>query len=386
MRSAGVLRFLADGFRVHLITFQERHQAAAELSMPDGIAAETTVVSLPHHSRAKAARIGRNVGRLLRGTLPLTDRFCGRSSLDQVSRAVGRNGYSVGVIEHFWCAPYVEILRERCKRLVLDLHNVESALHRSCARTEPWPQSIAHGWFGRRARGMERDLLPRFDLVLTTSDEDRERVRTIIPQAKVAVVPNTLPLAPLPAVEEENVIAFSGNLEYHPNVTAVRYFSREVWPLLREADPTLRWRLIGKNDGAVRPDTDHDPRIEATGPVRDAVLELARAKVVVVPLLAGSGTRVKILEAWAAGRAVVSTTIGAEGLPVERGKNIWIADSAEPMARAVRALLKDEALRRRMGQAGRRTFERKGCWPEAWKILAAEFERLFSTRPYAAAV
>ena len=233
---------------------------------------------------------------------------------------------------------------------------------------------------------MERELLPRLDLVLTASAQDRERVRAIAPKANVTVFPNTLPKAPQPVVEEENIIAFSGNLEYHPNVTAVRYFGREVWPLLRDADPTLRWLLVGKNEWAVRSDTEGDPRIEKTGPVPDAVEELARAKVVVVPLLAGSGTRVKIVEAWAAGRAVVSTTIGAEGLPAEDGENILIADGAESMASAVRSLLEDQDLRRRVGQAGRRTFEQELCWPQAWKTLAAEFERLFSAPPHAAAV
>ncbi len=395
LRSASLLRFLSDRFRVHLVTFQEAGQSGHQFAQPDGVAERTTVVSLPRHSRGRAARIGRNVSRLLRGALPLTDRFCGRDSLDQVSRVVatdlgaqylGQSRYSVGVIEHFWCAPYIKVLRSRCERLVLDLHNVESALHHSCARSEPWPQNVAHGWFEPRARGMERELLPRFDLVLTASAQDRERVRAIAPKANVTVFPNTLPKAPQPVVEEENIIAFSGNLEYHPNVTAVRYFGREVWPLLRDADPTLRWLLVGKNEWAVRSDTEGDPRIEKTGPVPDAVEELARAKVVVVPLLAGSGTRVKIVEAWAAGRAVVSTTIGAEGLPAEDGENILIADGAESMASAVRSLLEDQDLRRRVGQAGRRTFEQELCWPQAWKTLAAEFERLFSAPPHAAAV
>ena len=376
LRSASLLRFLADRLRVHLITFEEGRKV--ESASPDSVAERTTVVALPPHSRARVARIARNTRRLVRGTLPLTDRFCKPHCLEQVSQAVRGDHYAVGIVEHFWCAPYAEVLRPNCGRMVLDLHNVESALHASCSRSEPWPQNLAHRWFEGRAKRMESELLPQFDLVLTASEEDRKRVLNLAPRAQVAVYPNSLPLAPLPDVEEENVIAFSGNLEYHPNVTAVRYFSRKVWPRLRDLDATLVWRLIGKNESAVRSQTEGDPRIEVTGPVDDPVRELARAKVVVVPLLSGSGTRFKILEAWAAGRAVVSTRIGAEGLPFHDERNILIADGDGAMAKGVWSVLSDDHLRRGLGKAGRRTFEEQGTWSSAWKALAAEFDKLLS--------
>ncbi len=164
-------------------------------------------------------------------------------------------------------------------------------------------------------------------------------------------------------------MAFSGNLEYHPNVAAVRFFATRIWPSLRERDPALRWRLIGRNEAAVARWTSADPRIETTGAVQDALAELARARVVVVPLLAGSGTRIKILEAWAAGRAVVSTRVGAEGLPVKHGENLLLADSASAILDAILVLLQDEALRRRLGAAGRRLVEEQFCWPAAWQRL-----------------
>ena len=121
-----------------------------------------------------------------------------------------------------------------------------------------------------------------------------------------------------------------------------------------------------------------DPRIDLTGPVSDAVGELARAKLVVVPLLAGSGTRVKILEAWAAGRAVVSTTIGADGLAVRNGENIRIADGPGEMAEAVLELLNDEVSRKRMGEQGRKTYEAGFGWPAAWETFEPHFHKLMS--------
>jgi glycosyltransferase involved in cell wall biosynthesis len=165
------------------------------------------------------------------------------------------------------------------------------------------------------------------------------------------------------------MVAFSGNLEYHPNITAVRHFRDSVWPLLRKADPDLRWRVIGKNEQAVRPWLAEDERIELTGPVENAIRELARAKVVVVPLLSGRGTRMKILEAWAAARAVVSTRVGAEGLPVEDGVNIRLIDEPAAMADTIRDLVAEPDARARLGRGGRDTFVRSGCWPEAARAL-----------------
>jgi glycosyltransferase involved in cell wall biosynthesis len=172
------------------------------------------------------------------------------------------------------------------------------------------------------------------------------------------------------------VVAFSGNLEYHPNVSAVRYFREQVWPGLREADPELRWRLIGRNEESVEAIVCGDDRIERTGPISDSIRELARAKVVVVPLLAGSGTRIKILEAWAAGRAVVSTSIGAEGLDARDGENIRIADDSKGMSAAVLELLTDPFERQRLGQAGRSIMERNFSWPAAWRTMEGAWDEM----------
>jgi glycosyltransferase involved in cell wall biosynthesis len=126
---------------------------------------------------------------------------------------------------------------------------------------------------------------------------------------------------------------------------------------------------VGRNQHAVRRFTDGDRRIELTGPVPDAVAELASAQVAVVPLLAGSGTRLKIMEAWAAGRAVVSTSLGAEGLDVRHGKHLLLADDPAGFAAAVSKLLESEELRGQLGAAGRALYERCYTWEAAWAGL-----------------
>ena len=360
LRTACILQYLGPRYALDVVTFREP-------DAPDPRAVHA--IDLPTHSKAPVARAARNLRRLILGRPPLNDRFGGFA--DEVSRCLGREKYDLAVIEHFWCAPYVEQIAPHASRVILDLHNVESALYSSLADSEPWPKSAAFSRFAQAVRRMEVRWIPHFSSVLVASDEDASRVRQLAPQTTVHVFPNAIPLVAQPRVGEENVIAFSGNLEYEPNISAVRFFRSKVWPLLREQWPNLRWRLVGRNPHAVAWYVRGDERIELTGAVADAVLELAKARVVVVPLLAGSGTRTKILEAWAAGRAVVSTTLGAEGLPVRDGEHLLLRDTPQSFAAAVSDLLGAPGERARLGAAGRSLLELEFTWPRAWEALAA---------------
>ena len=185
----------------------------------------------------------------------------------------------------------------------------------------------------------------------------------MIEHPRVIVYPNALPEIPRPQAAEENCIVFSGNLEYHPNIEAVRWFRSSIWPRIRERSPAVEWRLIGKNPEAVARWTSGDDRIRVIGPVEDAVTEIARAKALRGPLLSGSGTRFKILEAWAAQRAVVSTAFGAAGLDASDGEHLLLAKGASAFAAAVLRLLEDAPLRTKLGQAGRALYLNRFTWP-----------------------
>jgi polysaccharide biosynthesis protein PslH len=274
--------------------------------------------------------------------------------------------YDLAVIEHFWCAEYLDVIGRVSDRVVLNLHNIESVLHETCAAAEGGIAGFAHHRFAGHSRKLEREWLPRFDSILTASADDARRVTQ---SGNVIVYPNAIPMTPIPNRAEEDVIAFSGNLEYHPNRTAVQFFAREIWPALSQKNPQLKWRLIGMNPEVIRRDIHGLDRVETTGPVADAVSELAAAKVVVAPLRSGSGTRLKIIEAWAAGRAVVATNLGAEGLPVTHGKEIHLADRAEDFIQSIQYLLHAPEVRREMGAAGRCLFEHDFSWEAVWRNL-----------------
>jgi glycosyltransferase involved in cell wall biosynthesis len=344
---------------------------------------------LPHHSKSRWARAWRNGWRFIRAAPPLLDRFAGfESQLDPLWNHPAPSGrrYSLGVIEHFWCAPYARALRPHCDRLVLDLHNIESQLAHSHARALHGLESVAMSRFARAYERLEREWLPQFDILLVASEEDRRRVVGLsAAHAQVVVYPNALPvewgrrvafetigsetIAREPETSQPPIIVFSGNLEYHPNVEAVRWFYAQIWPRIRAGAPGVKWTLVGCNEHAVRPIVAGDDQILLTGPIENAVAILEDADVCVVPLLSGSGTRFKILEAWAAARAVVSTSLGAEGLGAKDEQHLLIADSPAAFADATVRLLDDPALRRHLGEAGRELYLDRFTWPVAWRAL-----------------
>jgi glycosyltransferase involved in cell wall biosynthesis len=172
-------------------------------------------------------------------------------------------------------------------------------------------------------------------------------------------------------VQPRNEIVFSGNFEYHPNIDAVGFLMREIWPAIRRARPDIRLRLVGRGDEHIRRLVDHDPAVETTGPVENALAEIAAAKLVIAPLRAGSGTRIKILEAWAAARPVVATPLAAEGLAAEHGHNCLIAENSVNLSTYVTNLLDSDGERHQMGMRARRTFEHHYTWDVIWKSLDA---------------
>ncbi len=367
LRTASLLEHLGRHYALDLIVFRQPGAAEPASLVPPGLVRAVTVIDLPATGRGTVARVGRNAVRLARGVPPLVDRFTGFES--QIERAVAGRSYEIGVIEHSWCAPYLAAIAGACQRTVLDLHNVESVLHARCADAEAGAAGLAHRVFGEASARFEAEWLPRFGEVLAPSADDVRAAQLVAPAARMRIYPNAIPWVAVPIKTKEQVIVFSGNLGYHPNLSAVRYFAHHVWPMLRKRWPHLVWRLVGKSPDTVEKLVAGDARIQLSGPVEDAVGELARAQVAVVPLLAGSGTRFKILEAWAAALPVVSTSIGAEGLPAHDGEHLLLADTAVAFAEAVSRLLTCKNLRESVGNSGRLLLDKEFTWESAWAAL-----------------
>jgi glycosyltransferase involved in cell wall biosynthesis len=371
-RTASLLHYFARFAEVDLILFSESGSPAL---LPSGLVRSQHVIPLPRHDRRLAARYVRNARRAIRGIPPLIDRLAGLAAT--VEMAIGGRHYDVGVVEHFWCAPYIAQLESACSTTVLDLHNIESVLHDRCADLSSGFRDnlvgLGHRRFAAASRKLEAALLPRYSAVLAASADDAHLAGQIAPGARVHVYPNSLPLADAPAAPESPRLVFSANFEYHPNIDAVRFLLAEIWPEVRRLHPALRLRLVGRGDQFIRHllPSGRPPQtgIEVTGPVPDARAEIAQARIVVAPLRAGSGTRLKILEAWAAARCVVATPLAAEGLAAKDGVNIALESDPLRFSHAISRLLDDSLTRQRMAAAGRHTFEDLYSWETAWKTL-----------------
>ena len=366
-RTASLLHYLARIATVDLILISESGKPAL---LPPNLVRKQLVIPLAASSRTAASRYLRNVRRAILGVPPLIDRLSGLES--KILAALGTERYDIGIIEHFWCAPYIAQIASACDKTVLDLHNIESMLHQRSALLSPLLIGAGHRRFAAASRILESALLPRFSLVLATSEPDAAAARALAPAAHVCVYPNSLPLTDAPNLAEQPRIVFSANFEYHPNIDAVQVLIREIWPEVRRRNPTHQLRLVGRGDACIRHLLPADPvaaGIQTTGPIPDALAEIAQAAVVGAPLRSGSGTRLKISEAWAAARPVVATPLAAEGLDARHGENIILASSPTDFAAAINALLDQPAERKRLGSNGRRTFEHLYTWNAAWEKL-----------------
>lgn len=232
----------------------------------------------------------------------------------------------------------------------------------------------------RKLRHEELAAFRRADAICACSVADEERILAHVPGARTVVVPNAADVEfyqPRPGdpPPDGRTVVFFGLLSTLPNIDGATWFIKEIWPRVIAAKPDARCKIIGK--GATREVTDAvrdgGPGLEMVGFVEDLRPHLASAAALVVPLRLGGGTRLKIVEGMAMGKAIVSTTLGAEGIDVTHGKDIVIADQAAAFADAVVRMLSEPARAAEMGTAARRLAVDKYAWSSA----AAKLEELY---------
>jgi glycosyltransferase involved in cell wall biosynthesis len=233
-------------------------------------------------------------------------------------------------------------------------------------------------------RRFEGQVLRRFDHILAVSETDRETLVRLYPLARalpISVIPtgvDTEYFVPAGhAVAGPPNLVFTGSMDWLPNVDGVRFFCRDILPSIREVAPDTTFTIVGRSPTADVRRLGDEPGVEVTGRVDDIRPFLDRATVYVVPLRIGGGTRLKIFEAMSAGKAVVSTTIGAEGLPVENGRHVLLADTPETFAATVVDLVRDAAARHELERNARALVTERYDWSAA----ATHLERaLLQTR------
>ncbi len=274
--------------------------------------------------------------------------------------------------------PAVNLPRRLPCPAVIFTHNVESEIWRRHAETKT--SAVARLLYGMQYRRMlrfEARTLARFDGVLAVSDADRDTFAQLYPGAirrPVHVVPTGVDVGyftPSPSADRSRHLVFTGSMDWLPNEDAMVFFCRDVLPLIRAEEPGTTLSIVGRapTPAVQRLATDH--RVTVTGRVDDVRPFMTDAAVYIVPLRIGGGTRLKIFEAMAAGKAIVSTTVGAEGLPVTNGEHLALADEPAAFASATVALMRDVSRRRTLEAAARALVVRK----YDWSAVAGEMEQ-----------
>jgi polysaccharide biosynthesis protein PslH len=267
---------------------------------------------------------------------------------------------------------------------VVDEHNVEYDLQRRSASSSSnllRRTFLEANW--RKLRGEEISVWRRFDGVSVTSPRDLSIVEAHAPQARCVLSPNGVDLdefAPPPEAPEPDTVIFFGAHNYFPNADGLRFFFAEIWPLVLAARPSARLRVVGplppKDIVELQP-----LNVTFEGYVTDIVAEVGRAAVAIAPLRIGGGTRLKIVEAMALARPVVATSIGAEGIEVQHGRDVLIADEPRDFADAVLHVLTKPAEAAELGLRGRRLVEKAYGWDTSAAQLERLLEELVEQRP-----
>ncbi len=279
------------------------------------------------------------------------------TDLEQALRnLLRREVYDVVVVESLFMAPYLPTLRalsEAC--VILRAHNVEHRIWSRLAEESPdLTRRTYLRWVTRSLLGFERAALADFDGIAAISEEDAAGFRELgVPADRVHVVPFGIDLSQIPrgaAGPADHVFHF-GSMDWMPNRLGVEWLVREVWPAVR---PGTRLLLAGRRfPEDLRAEAECLPGVEVVGEVEDPWSILGGAGIAVIPVASGSGMRIKAVEAMAAGRAVVTTPVGIEGIPAVHQRHVFVAADAVGFAAGINRLLAEPDLARSLGDAGR---------------------------------
>ena len=365
IRSYNILRELARG---HAITFFSFYAAHANDLHPQLKSVFDRVICIPLKLPASRslAEFFSYAGHFFRRNPYGITKYCTPLVKRALRQHLQEQNYDVIVCDFLAAAGAIPWDHPGPK--VLFTHNVEAVIwkrHYELANNSLWKIVCRREW--RAMNAAERKYLARADHVLAVSAKDRDFFASFLGTDRVTLVPtgvDTEYFHPSPAEEAPDSLVFTGSMDWLPNEDAILYFLRDLMPKIRARVPRVSLCVVGRKPSRhLQNAAAADPGVAFTGWVEDVRPFMARAAVYIVPLRIGGGTRLKIFEAMAMAKPVVSTVIGAEGLPVSQDNNILLAQNAEGFADGVVSLLRDADRRRRLGQAGRKLVQENYGWP-----------------------
>jgi polysaccharide biosynthesis protein PslH len=334
------------------------------------------LVCVPHHTRPKfSAGFYAELALNLASSLPYFMRkYRSEGMRKEILRLSGQKKLDVLVCD--FLQPSVNVPFEVNLPTVLFQHNVEAMIWKRHyeVQSNPLKKLYLHGQWSK-SFAYERDACRRFDRVVAVSEEDRLRMERDYQLSGVEDVPtgvDTEYFRPSGGLKREpHNLVFTGSMDWLPNEDAIQYFTKEILPRVRQRVPGASLTVVGRNPYSSLVElSKRDPHIVVTGRVEDVRPYMERASLYIVPIRIGGGTRLKIYEAMAMEKPMVSTTIGAEGLPVTNGEELLLADEAESFADAVVRVLEDEAFAKELGSRAARVVRERFGWDKVSERFA----------------
>jgi glycosyltransferase involved in cell wall biosynthesis len=300
----------------------------------------------------------------------------------KILEAINNGSYDLLVCD--FLQPSLNFRKIKGYPTLLFQHNIESMIMRRHFEVVQDPFRKLFWWLQwAKMNRYERLTCRKFTGIIVVSDIDKKIIEEHFCAENVFTIPtgvDTEYFSPRQDLIEENTLVFTGSMDWLPNEDAILFFAREILGIIKEQIPTIKLIVVGRNPSRrLLTELRRYPEIKAIGRVDDVRPYLSRHALYIIPLRIGGGTRIKAYEAMAMGKAVVSTHVGIEGLPVKDGEHVVLADQPEDFAQAVVRLLRNPEARRIMGAAGRDLVARNFSWGKAaevfaeicWKIVTA---------------
>ena len=379
MRLWAVLRAIAaSGHKVTLATFAEPEDdlAGTEQELRT-VCPGSDIVPLRYTRLSAGGNYASRLRAILSSSPFAINRFRSEEMHTRLERRVRERSFDVVICDNVYSSIN---LPDGASPVVMNSQNIEYLILQRYVEQERNPLKALYARLeANKLRRFEAAMYRRAALAMTCSSVDAEFVRRLCPGLETAVAPNVVDVREYEVSNEEDplTVVYQGGMDWFPNRDAVEYFVREVLPLVQKEFPAVRFIAAGRNPAPeFRARFSDVDGLEFTGTLPDLRPVIAKAAVCVVPLRIGSGTRLKILEAGAMGKAMVSTAIGAEGLDFEPGKEILIADDPVSFARNVVDLLRDPARRKALGEAARKRVRQDYDITALERAIASALENL----------
>jgi glycosyltransferase involved in cell wall biosynthesis len=345
---------LQAGHKVKVLTiFTHKHDLNPEL-MPDDYLQQTEIEGVYIDTRVNAVEA---FSSFLTSDSYNISRFFSADFDIRLAKLLRKEDFDVIHLESLFMTPYVGTLRRLSTApIVLRSHNLEYVIwEKIAAGTTNYFKRVYLKYLTRKLKAYELSILNEVSGIAAISEEDKNRMLALGVRKRIRTIPFGIDLSRYPFannVEAEPALFHLGAMDWGPNLEGVLWFLNSIWPSIHEQFPDLKFYLAGRNmsDEIARL---HLPNVVVVGEVDDAISFMLSKAIMVVPLLSAGGVRVKIIEGLATGRAVIATSLGAEGLGCEHGKQLLLADRREDWIQALHLLLNDEAKRKTMAVNGR---------------------------------